>query len=269
MINRKLLPRLVFFYIFAMVLATVFDYEISSRIVNTEAVWASALEIIGEPPALLFTAFNFALICAYTFKKRGYVVFTLSALGALIASVYAVGTTLNYICHSWKLPVSVPVGILSAALLIAFLMSRNESFINQYIRTAVTCVCAALTVLIVISFMKQLWGRVRYRQLLADASLSFTEWYKINGFGNPKFVSFPSGHTSNACVIFMIQLYFPKHRDKLTPLLFAYIALMGVSRIIVGAHYLSDVLTGAALSLAICEIWTYKMKMEIENDISK
>lgn len=268
MIDRKLLPRLVIIYIFSMVIATVFDYEISSRIANTEAAWASALEIIGEPPALIFTAFNFALICSYCFKKRRYIIFFLSALGAVIASVYAFATTFNYLFGSWKITIGAPVGTLTAILLIWLLMRKDENFTDKYIRTAVTCVGAALTVLIVISFMKQLWGRVRYRQLLADATLSFTEWYKINGFGHPKFVSFPSGHTSNACVIFMIQLYFPDKRKILTPLLFMYIALMGVSRIAVGAHYLSDVLTGAAISLAICEIWTYKMKTEIKiNDI--
>lgn len=267
MIDRKLIPRLVFFYIFAMVLATVFDYDISKNIADPDLLWARVLEIAGEPPALLFTAFNFSLLCSYTAKKKKYLLLALCALGTLIASCYAVGRTLGYIFGSWFFGVSLPVGGVIALTLILILLKQSDGFIYKYARTAAACVGAALTVLAVVSFMKQLWGRVRFRQILADSSLSFTDWYVINGFGEPSHVSFPSGHTSNACVIFMIQLYFPHRRKTLTPILFAYIAVMAVSRIFAGAHYLSDVLTGAAISLLICELWSGIIKRRNTNEV--
>ena len=267
MIEKRLIPRLVFFYIFAMVIATVFDYDISKNIANVHLTWAKVLEIAGEPPALLFTAFNFSLLCSYTVKKKKYPLLVLCALGAFIASCYAVGRTVDYIVGSWHFCISVPVGGVIALTLILILLKQKEEFINKYARTAACCVAAALTVLVVVSFMKQLWGRVRFRQLLEDSSLSFTDWYIINGFGNPSHVSFPSGHTANACVIFMIQLYFPKQRKWLAPVLFAYITVMGASRIFAGAHYLSDVLTGAAISLFSCELWSGMIKRKKTNEV--
>jgi membrane-associated phospholipid phosphatase len=56
--------------------------------------------------------------------------------------------------------------------------------------------------------------------------------------------SMPSSHTSAACALACVlaHLY-----PKLTPLLIALVCLVGVSRVVLGAHYPSDVCIGAAL----------------------
>jgi undecaprenyl-diphosphatase len=60
--------------------------------------------------------------------------------------------------------------------------------------------------------------------------------------------SFPSGHTLNAfAVSAVVALSFP----PLAPALFAVAASVGASRVVLGLHFLSDVLVGAVLGLAI------------------
>ena len=95
--------------------------------------------------------------------------------------------------------------------------------------------------------MKYTWGRVRFRDLSADYS-EFTRLFHINGLTGHK--SFPSGHTNAGTSILLIALIVPRLTDKkiikhiVTCLCFVYIAVLAVSRIVVSAHYASDVLCG-------------------------
>lgn len=83
---------------------------------------------------------------------------------------------------------------------------------------------------------------------------AFTNWYKKGddmGIYN-RADSFPSGHTTYACTTFLSVIFcsaFEKLK-KLTPLAFcfsiAYTAGMAVTRLVTGAHYLTDV-AGALL----------------------
>lgn len=77
--------------------------------------------------------------------------------------------------------------------------------------------------------------------------------------------SFPSGHTMIATlffgsVIYLINKNNVKHKKLITILLSTFIFLVGVSRIYLGVHYLSDVLAGfmAGLILLLLIIIIYE-----------
>ena len=68
--------------------------------------------------------------------------------------------------------------------------------------------------------------------------------------------SFPSGHTTMSVVIFGLLTfftgqYFKNHRHMLYTTTGVFIALVGVSRLYLGAHWFLDVLGGACLGLTI------------------
>jgi undecaprenyl-diphosphatase len=63
--------------------------------------------------------------------------------------------------------------------------------------------------------------------------------------------SFPSGHTSAAfAAAWILTRYWPGR----LPLFFGVAALVGYSRVYVGAHYPGDVAIGAALGMALSEL---------------
>lgn len=108
--------------------------------------------------------------------------------------------------------------------------------------------------LLAVEGMKYLWGRVRFRDLLAAGSYdAFTPWYVINGINGNK--SFPSGHTAGAAMSFLAMLlpYVSKkayERRQLCFILpFIYTCVVAITRLIMGAHYLSDVAMGGAVGL--------------------
>lgn len=88
---------------------------------------------------------------------------------------------------------------------------------------------------------------------------AFTPWYKIGddmGIYN-RTDSFPSGHTTFACASFLLyplSLAFDKLK-KIAPFTlfvsFAYVLAMGFTRMIAGAHYLTDVAGAAILGYSL------------------
>lgn len=88
---------------------------------------------------------------------------------------------------------------------------------------------------------------------------AFTPWYKKGddmGIYN-RADSFPSGHTTYACTSFLLYpicLAYDKLK-KLAPLAliiaFAYTAAMGFTRLVAGAHYLTDVAAAAIIGYTL------------------
>lgn len=88
----------------------------------------------------------------------------------------------------------------------------------------------------------------------------FTKWYQK---GNTSLTcynhrdSFPSGHTVYSCTIFLSTLFCGafKRLKKFAPIAlivsFVYVFLMGWSRLVAGAHYLTDVAAGAIIGYSI------------------
>jgi membrane-associated phospholipid phosphatase len=62
--------------------------------------------------------------------------------------------------------------------------------------------------------------------------------------------SFPSGHTASS---FAAAWVVSKRWPRLSPLFFALAALVGTSRVYVGAHYPGDVVSGAGAGVLLSE----------------
>jgi undecaprenyl-diphosphatase len=98
---------------------------------------------------------------------------------------------------------------------------------------------AALTGVVVFKLLKTLSRRKRPCQLEPHC------WAKILP---PDQFSFPSGHTMTAFSIALVLSFFYPSLEG--PMYFLAISI-GVSRVVLGMHFLSDVLAGAALGSAL------------------
>ena len=267
-------------WLIALIFASIYDLDISLAVADPMSALGRVLEIVGEVPAILFTSFNFILMSAYfalqpeqnkqSRAKHGVTLFL-----AIGTAYYTTIRTFIYIAdyRSDLTGDDISVGILeilisavicAAVVAVMYFAARRLGYerLTRVYSTAVACVKAAVTTLLVIWLIKLVWGRVRFRQLEGDLS-RFTPWYLPQGITG--YFSFPSGHTANAAVIFTSAYYLNfLPENKRIQRAAAYIALalwvilLAASRVLVGAHYLSDVLFGAAITFVIVDVWRPK-----------
>jgi membrane-associated phospholipid phosphatase len=130
---------------------------------------------------------------------------------------------------------------LGVLLVLVFLFFTSKHFIPLYL-------VALLMTLLVSQGLKRFVFEHENRP-----SYTYQHLEKIEGLEHHKHNSFPSGHTSTAFAIFTIlAIACPQ---KGVPFLAAILAvLVGISRVYLGQHYLSDVVTGAIIGLFI-SVW--------------
>lgn len=109
---------------------------------------------------------------------------------------------------------------------------------------------------------KIVWGRERMRHLIETNNFdNFTPWYKPQAFtSDNEFKSFPSGHTSGAAMSYLTMLL-PYASDKakekkalcfIFP--FVYTSLLALTRMMMGAHFLTDVTAGAIITFTVVTV---------------
>jgi undecaprenyl-diphosphatase len=113
---------------------------------------------------------------------------------------------------------------------------------GEGIKPVLHMLAAGLTGTLIYKWLKHKTHRPRPYQVHQDV---FVTGKPLDRF------SFPSGHTLHAVAFGLVALfYFPLLAIVLMP----FIVMVGMSRVILGLHYPSDVLAGAAIGYAIAAI---------------
>lgn len=242
------------------------DLQISMAVATKPAI-AKVLEITGEIPFTLLAASGCAMLIR--FRNRQSLFKNIAALaggGILFLLFAAMGgfMTWNYLTRNiGEIPVFVAfvIGIILAVAAV-WIAGRVPSENGQKaLRYAATALIYFLLVILVMNSLKTIWGRMRFREMTEPLN-EFTHWYQICGRGkfDDAFASFPSGHSMNSAgVILLILLpdFIPALQTKEKILrIFVYIwcVIVGFSRVLMGAHFASDVTIGVMLSFLLFEI---------------
>ncbi len=245
---------------------TFFALEISKAVVNTDNAFGNFLEIWAEPPSLLLVAFVFCLEGQYLRGENGKKNKYLSALcyvSGIIAAYSTVYRTVRYydpsLSSTFKAKIIIGIVSVVLTLLLAFVAAHVKHEALKKMRySMVLLIASALATLVIISAVKNVWGRVRFRQLFADGSYDgFTAWFKPCGKARSDgYKSFPSGHTSNATLLFAATYMIKDLKGEKAAFVarcavVAWIGVVMTSRVLCGAHFLSDVCMGAILTTVI------------------
>lgn len=237
---------------------TFVDLEISKWIVNDKSIFGYIYEVIGEIPVylgvVLFGVTMFNLV-----KKESTKI--LSVLITFIGSLLFIVMPARYLpfFNGVTAFILACLSILLSSLILFFSKKIPEDFYNKALPVVciyfiVCCLGPALVFAI-----KTFVGRVRFEDLNASYS-NFTRWYVVNGItGNH---SFPSGHTCSAATIICLNNltksfnFSKKQKALLYTITSTHVILTGISRVVLGRHYVTDILVGFAIVYLIKEIST-------------
>lgn len=233
----------------------------------TKNLFGRVLEVLGEIPFAFFALFAFVLLFKFRSRKS-------RAAGALLGIVFGLLAVLfaamgGFMCWNYlheNIP-GAPVALVPVIAIVllcgAVLLSRRVPAANA--RAAVTFAIIAIiyfvSVIVIMNVVKSVWGRMRIREM-TDPLVQFTRWYVITprgGFNNA-FASFPSGHAMNAagsillCLLPSFVTGLAGKEALLKTIAYVWMALVACSRVVMGAHFASDVTAGILLSLLLFEI---------------
>ena len=249
----------------------VFDLTIANNVYQPENLVARILECVGYLPPFLFVGGMFAVLF---FRVKAE-----DEKRALKRVVFAGCTALNYLVFGFMMSgeilsvlwqralVGVGSMIVLAPLTLLFFRGRKDEELRRYeiflIFASIVCVISSL---VTINVVKYLWGRARYREMMADGDLmfeAFTPWYHPNGFSLHGHHSFPSGHTcaaTNLMALFALEEIYPIEKNKRKTIYIVvgmWIFIMAYSRLVLGAHFLSDVTAGFAVGFVTYAVARY------------
>lgn len=231
-----------------------FDMAISQSVVDTENAFGLAMELSGMLVAPFLAVLSGMVIFIFYLRQPGAPFRPAKmALGFLFFLCGLVYVSSIYARLHWegRLTVSILTGIACAASVV-WLIIQPTARLYEWMKIAAVTLVYLLVVLVVINLIKLFWGRVRYREL-TDLN-QFTSWFFPQGITGH--LSFPSGHTANAATLYVITMFAPLTRRRWKKI-FCYalpilwILVMAVSRVLVGAHYASDVLFGGCISILL------------------
>lgn len=240
------------------------DYSVSKNIINRHSLFGEFFNILGEIPANLGLLIGTTIL--FGSRKRGGKMSTvLKALLAipfmfLFAELTVIGSV-RYIFEfsesgfpGWAFGLSALGGlILFSTAIFALVKLKPEQF-TKWRKQGIVLLLLVIFEILIVNVLKIVWARPRMRSITSVEQ--FKHWYEINGpMNSEEFKSFPSGHTANAFVMLAYTLFLPENRKPLTRNFTIFAILWGVctavSRVILGAHFLSDVFVGGYVTVVV------------------
>ena len=236
-------------YIILLVISGLYDLQISQLIVNQNAEWAKVIEGYGELPGII--TILTAIFIYYKKKKHSSNARTILYGSILVYSAFMLFTYSGYlflkpIVKSVHPILTFGVGFTIISVLLVKQLKINFSD-KAFNFSKITLLMGIFGYVLFVQPLKVFWGRIRFRDLDALYS-NFTPWLVPNGItGNE---SFPSGHAAMGFVLISFFVLF-KDRGWITRygayvFILMWAITVAASRVIIGAHFLSDVVVGSA-----------------------
>lgn len=254
--------------VFAITLAitafSTLDWDLSHQLVSPGSNFGEFFNRFGEVPAFLALFISIFLL----FGSRNRQVPWRNATGHLFALPFLalLAWALFFIPYRYIYefnPNGVPEDALQLTQLLggllfffAVIMAYRlpSSFFSKYQRPAMLIITVIFLEVLIVNLTKIAWGRPRMRSI--DTIQQFHYWYQLAGpASGEEFKSFPSGHTANGFMIIVFSLVIPPEKTSLIRGFTLFAILWGVcvalSRVVLGAHFLSDVAAGAYIALIL------------------
>ncbi|KKN54980.1 hypothetical protein LCGC14_0587020 [marine sediment metagenome] len=248
---EKLNSKNLFYIILVVwaILALIFgftDLQISRAVVDQNSPWGIFGEEFGEAPGWGLIAVGLSVfIGSYdtNIKKQKINAYVIEFIGIVLLIL---GLIFN---SSYLMLIG---GSMAISLGLFTLISFKKDW-SQYRKiSAIITVLTIVNPLLFIQITKILCGRIRFRDMISPF-VEYTPWFLPPG-PTSHGSSFPSGHTSISFMVLPLLILLRDYQCKnpkkiaLTVLITGWAIFVGLSRIVVGAHFASDVLFSAGVA---------------------
>ena len=271
------------------ILGSLFDYKIDKAIFMDRQWFCIFLSVIGMAPSYYGLVFISGVLISDTIKRPynmlAKVVLIGFACAMALCGIYFQGDEIasksgfDFEHSIYGLVISMICG--GVFIFFGILVGKRNERRDLYKIIIAMGVIVLVGQVLGVQLFKMIMHRPRYRAIASgglDETL-YHNWYRR--FGDYKdyitdvvtkdeFKSFPSGHAASSfmAIMFLIYLpyFFPELKEKKKVLFYIGIAWFGVisiSRLIVGAHYLTDIAFGGLIALVFFYIGNYILEKKV------
>ena len=262
------------------IIGTFLDLQINEALYSDRNPFGIAMAAFGTYPCYAGLAFCAGGLLVTSLKKKDLNIFWKLVSWFLTALGYGLAVWLGskdvpsingFNNEALKIPfLIINVFVFGGVGALGFFVCKKGNADDLWIALMVMAAIFLLALLPTSFLIKLVIHRPRYRYLVRSGDINFRNWWESYGAyktyleGNPvifglnitkeEFKSFPSGPSGSAAIMMMVlpylSIFFKKLKGKETMLFyigFAWTLLMMFSRMLVGAHYLTDTCMGALI----------------------
>ncbi len=237
------------------------DYNISKSLINRESLWAEFFNLFGEIPAYLGLLVSTVILLGgrkKTNKIWNIIAFCIGSFFTIFFSYSVIFIPVHYIFEFEEsgIPKNISYIVLIVGLVLGlvliFLANKNNEKLNKLKKQALFIITLVVLETLTVNVLKMAWARPRMRSITSFEEFNY--WYQIAGWANDsELKSFPSGHTANSFCILAFYVFLPYFK-RIKPSVFlafgvAWGTCVAISRVVLGAHFLSDVLVGGYVTI--------------------
>lgn len=268
--NKKLIISIYLCLLGLLIIGSFTDYQISLALYDETNWFGILFAAYGEYPATLgLVIAGTFLIAGHNRQKKaiGYLQMISGGIVILLGVLMACFMPTIYLLNTPHIVVYLIGIIFSVLTIVLSLKLVKNSDRKMIIKIGLIFLISIMGIMIIVNMIKIPWGRARMRLVASNPEAYFMPWWQVGdslkntlvaqGVAAEEFKSFPSGHVSNATAILLFSL-FPLLNDKLKgkeKMIFGigviWIVLVMISRIVIGAHYLTDDVVAFAVGLAV------------------
>lgn len=188
---------------------------------------------------IIFGIFLTLALIIWGFHLNKSLFFTINSLYPLLPSKVWAG--INFIAYSKHF-------LLPGLLLLLTVLFKRDKFIRVII--------LIVAYYVVFYCIKNLFGEARPFVVLAQGSFNWLN--SSESFVGREFMSFPSGHTGLAAIfVFALNRLFFANQKVMQFILFVFLVLVGVTRIVTGWHWPLDVIASGLIAYLLVQICFY------------
>ncbi len=230
-------------YIIAIIMLCIgsfYDYTITDALYGKLPWISNIFERFLLVPIISVSIVTFLVL--YILYKKWYFM----GISNIIA-LYIMVDIFHYIKDDFTVNIIIVMVVLASICTygILFLLRKIDvEIIKKWLPHLLFFTVVFFTSTCIVTLLKMGWGRIRYRQL--TSFIEFTPWYSPQGFNG--YHSFPSGHTAAfTTILCLLELDEVKNGKKsiwLKILIWIGVIFMPLTRMMCGAHFLSDTAGG-------------------------
>lgn len=260
-------------FIAGFIVGSFIDQALSNAVFSRDNAFGLTMSAIGTIPGYMILAVLGGGFFALGFKdyKKVYRVF-LYIIGVLCAGVAIFFTGREFFGPNGFTDAApkiigyiITTPIAGGCFYLGYRLTKKSNTPYLWLIFAVAAICIFFALVPGVTMIKAIFHRPRFRTLTLYEGIEFHNWWQRcanykdlmaeYGVISEEFKSFPSGHAGASAVfmlgVCLLPLIDKKYEKLVLPLFYgglAWVLLVSFTRILVGAHFLSDVSMGGILT---------------------